>query len=181
MRIYDHASVPPASLSRAKATATHVFGAIGIEPQWLDCWPHEEETPACVERPGAANVFAMIVPRPGAAHARASAMFGLAVLREGGGGSHIYVFHDRVQALAVEHPELSAATILGHVLAHEIGHLLMGSESHTTSGIMSARWFGKELRRMAKGDLLFDPAQRLRLRAGFLARTSEGGATAPSP
>jgi hypothetical protein len=35
----------------------------------------------------------MIVPKPMLAHARASAMMGLAILSEEGRGSHVYVFN----------------------------------------------------------------------------------------
>ena len=35
--------------------------------------------------------------------------------------------------------------ILGHAAAHEIGHLLLGSNSHSPFGLMRARWSGQDL------------------------------------
>jgi hypothetical protein len=29
---------------------------------------------------------------------------------------------------------------LGHVMAHEVGHLLLGAHSHSRTGLMSADW-----------------------------------------
>ncbi len=52
-----------------------------------------------------------------------------------------------------------AHALLGHVLAHEIGHLLLRSNSHSVSGIMSARWTGEELRRLSEGAMFFTPLE----------------------
>jgi hypothetical protein len=49
-------------------------------------------------------------------------------------------------------------TILGCVMAHEIGHLLLGS-NHSATGIMKAHWGRKEVRELIKGDLLFTSQQ----------------------
>ena len=46
-------------------------------------------------------------------------------------------------------------SVLGYVLTHEIGHLLLGSNSHSVSGIMSPHWNDEELRRISEGTLLF--------------------------
>ncbi len=52
-----------------------------------------------------------------------------------------------------------ASALLGHVLAHEIGHLLLQSNSHSISGIMSGRWAGGELRRISEGTMFFMPKE----------------------
>jgi len=36
------------------------------------------------------------------------------------------------------------SSLLGHVMAHEIGHLLQGTTQHSESGIMKARWTGQD-------------------------------------
>jgi hypothetical protein len=176
VRIFDHASVPPTSLTRAEATARYVFDAIGVETAWLECPPGQEGPVACAQRPGPTDVFVMIVPQPMPALAHASAMMGVAILPDAGRGSHLYIFHDRVQALAAECREVGSSVILGYVLAHEIGHLLLGSNSHSTNGIMSAAWFRKELRRLARGDLLFEYPQAQRIRAELAARMNRTAA-----
>ena len=35
--------------------------------------------------------------------------------------------------------------LLGTVIAHELGHLLLSTNSHSTFGLMRANWSGKEL------------------------------------
>jgi hypothetical protein len=52
-------------------------------------------------------------------------------------GTHIVVFYDRVQKTV----EPGAAPyLLGHVLAHEITHILQGVNRHSVSGVMKAHW-----------------------------------------
>jgi hypothetical protein len=46
---------------------------------------------------------------------------------------------DRVELLSTGR-EASASAILGHVLAHEIGHVLLGTTKHSDSGLMKAWW-----------------------------------------
>jgi hypothetical protein len=55
--------------------------------------------------------------------------------------THVVLFYDRVLTAA------SAAVtpyLLGHVLAHEIVHLLQGIEQHSASGLMKARWDNRD-------------------------------------
>ena len=51
----------------------------------------------------------------------------------------ITVYRDRVQAV-ISGRELSAAFILGHILAHEIGYVLLRTDAHADTGLMKARW-----------------------------------------
>jgi hypothetical protein len=48
-------------------------------------------------------------------------------------GTHIVVFYDRL-ATAIEGKAQGA--LLGHVLAHEIGHILEGTSRHSENGVM---------------------------------------------
>jgi hypothetical protein len=178
VRIYDHAGLPAAALAKAEANATHVFGAIGIAPGWLHCRPGQVDLAACEQRPAPTDVFVMVMPH-GTHHAGSSHVLGRAILSDVGRGSHVYVFHDRVQALAAEYQQVDGAAILGHVLAHEIGHLLLGSNAHSSGGIMAARWFGKELRKVAKGELLFSTPEHARIHAELVARMSDEAAPSP--
>jgi hypothetical protein len=44
-------------------------------------------------------------------------------------------------------------------MAHEIGHLLLGTNAHSPMGIMRPNWQGQELRSIGMGTLLFTPDQ----------------------
>jgi hypothetical protein len=58
---------------------------------------------------------------------------------------------------------LTDATFLGHVIAHEIGHLLLGANSHSPVGIMRPQWRLADEVWMAKGALVFDTDQAKRM------------------
>jgi hypothetical protein len=55
---------------------------------------------------------------------------------------------------------------LGTVIAHELGHLLLGSHAHSYAGVMTPIWRGEVLQLEAMGCLLFthDQASLMRRR-----------------
>jgi hypothetical protein len=50
-------------------------------------------------------------------------------------------------------------------MAHELGHLLLGSNGHASQGIMRPRWQHEELVKAAMGTLVFTPEQAQRMSA----------------
>jgi hypothetical protein len=68
------------------------------------------------------------------------------------------VFYHRVEELARKAQGLQYQ-ILGNTMAHEIGHLLLGSTGHSPTGIMKAKWSREELQPSAIGFLVFTPQQ----------------------
>jgi len=63
--------------------------------------------------------------------------------------------------------------ILACVIAHEIGHLLLGSNSHSRTGIMMGKWSPEAVRCAGQGHLQFTPQQAELLRAEVLARSGD--------
>jgi hypothetical protein len=74
-------------------------------------------------------------------------------------GAQATVFYDRIEALG-RLAGISVATLLGHAMAHEIGHVLLGTTEHSSDGIMKARWGKADYQRAAMGFLEFTPSQR---------------------
>jgi hypothetical protein len=56
---------------------------------------------------------------------------------------------------------------MGHLTAHELGHLLLGAGSHSSSGIMHVPWHKKELEAIAQFLMWFTPSEEGKLRAGI--------------
>src|SRR5262249_17833758 len=83
-------------------------------------------------------------------------------------GCIAYVFYHRADELAAncrtEGRCLSSPQILGHAMAHEIGHLILGLNSHASSGLMRANWWAGDLRLPLRQGLFFtsDQAERIR-------------------
>jgi hypothetical protein len=90
---------------------------------------------------------------------------GFALVPEDGGfGRIVSVYPHRAEEL-VKGREKLHAVIVGHVRAHELGHLLLGLGSHSASGLMRVRWRKKDLELVAKRSLFFLPWQAERMRA----------------
>jgi hypothetical protein len=67
-------------------------------------------------------------------------------------------------------PELTLGELLSYGIAHEIGHLLLGTQSHSHDGLMSAHWGREELLLAARGQLNFTAEQAETIRADVRAR-----------
>jgi hypothetical protein len=166
--LYNDARVPPDVLQRAEQQAGSIFAHSNLEVVWLHCLdPGAEDALACnhIHQPG--HVALRVIPRP--ARSISEEAFGVAFLVPGGVGKYAVVFWQRVKDLHAT-SNLDLGDILGSVMAHEIGHLLLGSNSHAVSGIMRAHWQSNELRQIAMGALVFVPqqAQLIRRRARLL-------------
>ena len=76
----------------------------------------------------------------------------------------IAVSYDRVEQICADF-NLPRSTLLGHVMAHELGHFLLGKNSHSSDGIMIASFREQDLRRAERGKLLFTKRQAVQMRA----------------
>jgi len=168
--VHDYADVPPDVLAAAQAEAHRIFRQAGVETVWLTCSPKLEKTePHGCSLVDATHLVLKILSHTTSAHVHdRNDVLGNALLDEKGTGYYAYAFYDRVQRVAEER-RLGHA-LLGNVLAHEIGHLLLGSNSHSVSGIMSAHWNGEELRRVSEATTFFAPSQSRVLRDRVASR-----------
>jgi hypothetical protein len=82
-------------------------------------------------------------------------------------GIHITVFYDRVEKTA---KQTVTNVLLGHVLAHELTHLLQGIERHSDSGVMRAKWTVEDQFAMAHRALLFTREDLRLLELGIARR-----------
>lgn len=98
-------------------------------------------------------------------------------------GQKIFVLYDRVEASAIglvmERTEggvyvnPTTAQILGHTVAHELGHVLLNTESHSASGIMRGDWNETDLEAIAFERLLFTTDQAKVIHAEAARRLGE--------
>ena len=96
---------------------------------------------------------------------------GLAVRGANSSGHLAYVFYDRVHPLATKH-QMSEASLLGVVIAHELGHLLLPYGSHSPRGLMEGEWDNRQFL-LAQAKLLRFTAQQGELIRARLMATQE--------
>ena len=175
MRVYNYAEAPDAVLGAAKAEAARIYRQSGIELEWVDCPCSVEDVPdypACQSLAGGPAVLQVkILPKSMAERIEAPRLdFGLSMIpKDEGLAFNTSIFYHRVEAIAKK-GGVSRVVILGHILAHEIGHLLLGRGSHSESGIMHVPWDKLQLRRASEGRLLFTSRQAKQIRAQVLRR-----------
>jgi hypothetical protein len=163
VRVFNYAGVSHATLAKGMSEATRILGEAGVRLRWIDCplRPQEAESnPVCRGGLEPNVVVVRLQPRfsPALSPKFRDATLGFAPLVEGGRGSYANIFQDRVRALA-RGGDFSEALILGHAVAHEIGHLLLGTMTHSASGLMRAHLGRDELKLAQKGRLLFSREQ----------------------
>lgn len=70
-------------------------------------------------------------------------------------GLNVMVFDDRIRNAAIRF-NVAYPTLFAHAIAHEIGHVMLRSNEHSKSGLMSSSWGDHEYRRLSLGGLLFN-------------------------
>jgi hypothetical protein len=163
VRLQDYADVPAVWMTKARAVATGILGNAGVKVLWADCSPNAERRDVlCRTPPDPMDLHLRILSEEMAKRIhRPRHIMGSAMVW-GRFSSIASVFYHR--AVELEGGKLGArAEILGGILAHEIGHLLLAENSHSGTGVLRAEWGDQELRMIACGRLWFTPEQAARM------------------
>jgi hypothetical protein len=186
VHVSNLAGVDSKTLADAEKFATAIFRKSGVETRWVtSLGPSGEklEETSGANSIGLSHLRLSILPRVMADR------FGLRDRVTGiapGGGpdrQQTYVFYAKVEALA-QHPvnrdiagpqyfQVTKTLILGHAIAHEIGHILLNLDIHTGIGIMRGNWNMDDLLDAASGHLVFTTQQAEVIRAEVLRRATD--------
>ncbi len=177
--VYNYAAITPEVLAETEAEASRIYRQAGIEIQWLDCPLSPKDAaqfPACQVPPGPTRLALRILSRSMADRLRhAGDSFGFAMIPEDGSFAIVAnVFSYDADQLAARHG-MRHGIILGHLAAHEIGHLLLGAGSHSPTGIMHVPWRLDALDIIGQGLMLFRPQEAESMRTNVRARVQAAG------
>jgi len=171
--VHNDAGILPAILLSAESEASRVFRQSGIEVHWLNCplpAGGPEAPAACEVADFPAHLQLRVAKRSRDLN---GSVLGISYLSADGSGCYADLFYRRVEEMH-ESSHVSLASILGHGVAHEIGHLLLGTNSHAETGIMRARWQSGELASVSKGALFFSTTQSQEMRNKLAAWRTHG-------
>ncbi len=149
--VKDQQIANPLLLLRAKALTTGMFAGIGVRLRWELSVPRPARGRQALTDANIVLRFASGAPadfHPGA----------MAYSRPYAPQSEVRVtiLYDRVLG-AVQGDFDPAVARLGHVLAHEITHVLQGVVRHSETGLMKAHWTPDDRAQMSEGPLPFTP------------------------
>lgn len=149
---------------RAKWLASHMFAAIGVTLDWR--WGFSRCPSGAIMVSFTDNTPTDL--QPGA--------LAYALPYE---GTHIRVFYDRITETC---DKALVPSLLGHVLAHEITHILEGVIRHSAYGVMKAHWGIQDCNAMRLKPLEFTDEDIHLIYLGLAVRnaraTIDGNATA---
>ena len=126
--VMDRAEVPHDTLQQSQDVATRVFHLSGIALVWVDA-----------ETCQAPCLTVRIVTKPVSAKSRNPHMLGVAPGTKEVRGINLWIFYPRITAYSAK-LGLDASQLLGYVMAHEMGHLLLPYGAHSVTGLMRPDW-----------------------------------------
>jgi hypothetical protein len=150
VRTYDQFGVPPGDMKTALRTIRTILSDAGITVVSRDCMELEHQaTEACQKVLGPAELVIRIlasgsqsVPSSlGSSHALGYSVVDV----QQRAGSLATVYGDRLRAMATE-SQFDFGRLIGCSIAHEIGHLLLGTSYHSNHGLMRGSWSAPEIR-----------------------------------
>jgi hypothetical protein len=154
--ICDLAGVPGSVIHQSEAETTFAFTAAGVQVRWVGC----SDVPKAKEDHGDQLFVVRLqdrIPVPGSRSVSLDAL-GRAYTNERGLGYVADAYIPSI-SLCAEQRGVGREILLGFVIAHELGHLLLGP-GHVQDGIMYGTWRGRETRAMMKRWLVFDRDER---------------------
>lgn len=160
--IFNSSPISPATIGRAESEAGRVLRDAGVEVIWLDCFQdaqHKAPPGLCSEASFPSHLHLGILR---VSRGLKASTLGISFSAENGHGCYADLFYEPIQQLQ-EETHASSSVILGHAMAHELGHLLLGTNSHSPSGLMRAHWTQEDLDKASKGNLRFSREQSLRI------------------
>jgi hypothetical protein len=167
VRVYNLAEAPLSVLARAETEAGKILQQAGIDITWFHCGRSGEtikdqgvcSEPAVPAKP-LLRILSRCRPEPGVT----GETVGFAIPS----ASIANISFDRVAEL-MPYVAASRGHVLGLVVAHEIGHLLLQTEGHWPVGIMHFPWSLRELGLANANLLVFTATQAHAMRERTLS------------
>jgi hypothetical protein len=163
---YDDVGVAPAIVRESRQTVARIFSRLDVQIVWFDrhdaqCRQDTLDTAARRAFLTSAYTIRLAASSNTWLNTPSARALGFAVA----GTRVATVLYPRVEQLG-RRTGSDVAVVLGHVVAHELGHLLLRQASHAVAGLMQA---GFDSVSALQGRLLFADGQARAIRAALTA------------
>ncbi len=189
VRLYDYAGPGTSVIERAQQEAGRVLAKAGIVATWLDCpltMEQRQANSACSIAAGPTDlVLRILPPEMHPAVSSKTETFGHAlIVKDNPNPTIASILFGNVERLAwardmdssygTVHRSIShqryVGILLGHVIAHEIGHLLLATNKHSRRGLMTSHWDARVTQDAILQRLYFDSGETKRIGKQLVSR-----------
>lgn len=173
LRVVNEGGIERGPLKPAEKEAVRIFSHSGIDLVWLNCDPGQAVWGSgnpCQRELGPAEFWMRIVTRRTAV--ATADMLGFTDLDESQDHGSAGVYYPAAVEMAAQW-HATVGEILGAAIAHEVGHLILGANAHSPSGVMFAHWGRAQFERIGISGLNFTADQARMLREGVERRTAK--------
>jgi len=177
LHVCDDPRISPNVVSRAKDVMSRIYRDAGIDIVWIREAPTRTGPDDPRSFPSSDPQLTLIILSRELTDglAVATTALGAAVGTPEYRGRTAYVFYNRVERVArkylhtvIGNYDIDNVTVLGHAMAHEIGHLLLPF-GHSAAGLMRAEWDANDMHLAVHGRLNFTDEQADLIRTRLLA------------
>jgi hypothetical protein len=162
VRVYNAYGVPRASLGKAQKAVERILHDADVAVAWTMC---PCDTPVSADE----LVLRIVAAAPSTPPGSLGFSYVDVARRK---GTLATVFADRIDTLAAA-VDVDGGELLGRAAAHEISHLLLGTNDHETRGLMRGVWPPGELSTRTSGEWALLPDDRVRIRQAIARRLLE--------
>jgi hypothetical protein len=169
VRIYDNVGVTNGDRDAALAVAHAILKNAGIEVTWRGAQTGRDgqEGQEGQEGRDGQELIVRIVAAP--AGSRPDSLGFSFVDTGSGSGTLATIFLDRVHALSAR-AGADSGQLLGRAMAHELGHLLLGTTHHADRGLMRGVWSTIDLQKGQPLDWMLSAEEGARMRRALAVR-----------
>jgi hypothetical protein len=173
IRVHGHAGFDDGWPSRARMVVERVFRDAGLRVLWINCIGEAVADPLCAREPAPGEFVVRIRAERDDPRAQGC---GVSLRPVAGPGHYATVFDDCITA-AADDLGIAEAVVGGHIIAHEIGHLLL-PVGHAPRGLMRANLDRSDWARALSGELRFTEAEGRQMLKELQRRASSADAAA---
>jgi hypothetical protein len=177
VRRVDYVGIPRPELDTSRKTATAILRDSGIRAEWTDCSATKARVSTaheCTSALAASEVVVRILTTPGSFAPAPEHSLGFSYVNAAGPSVLASIFADAVATVAAR-TRVDPGVLLGRVVAHEVGHLLLGTPSHSVSGLMRAEWTDVQMQRNLPRDWIFSDHDGRQLQHALALRRERAG------
>jgi hypothetical protein len=163
VHVFNYSKATPSTVAQAEREALRILQGTGLNLDWLNCpvgQPAVNPAGSCRKLLSQTDILVRVLSDQTRNGITGDA-YGFTVPP-----ALASAYYDQAVRLAtIDGAGYEVPLILGYVIAHEIGHLLLGAGSHSAFGIMQGHWERKQIQLLMRGRLGFTAQQSKLMRS----------------